>query len=120
MMRIFTLVLVALLFCEINAFAQEADYEATCAKECSSLTKDCTAYIECKVAKTECLSNCMQRKTWENVIKVLEKLTVSLDKQTKLMEEKEKTPQPYYLVQPPQPEIQNTTFQSRPLVQESK
>ncbi len=75
-----------------GVWAQAATYEAACVQECKALTKDCTAYIECKVAKTQCLESCMQRKVWENVAVVLEKLTTVLEIQAKEKEEKELKP----------------------------
>ncbi|MDD5194159.1 MAG: hypothetical protein PHQ96_00605 [Candidatus Omnitrophica bacterium] len=65
-------------------------YVAACAKECSFLTKDCTAYLDCRVAKTTCTENCMQRKVWEKVAISLDKLIVSLEEQTQAsLKEKE-------------------------------
>jgi hypothetical protein len=92
-----------------GALAQEEKYEAACAAECRALTKDCTAYIECKVAKSQCLESCMQRKVLENVAVVLEKLTAVLEIQAKEKEEKEKDLRPFTVFPMQQEAAQNTT-----------
>jgi hypothetical protein len=92
-----------------NMFGQGVNYEDACSKECSYLTKACTAYIECSVAKAECQESCMQRRVWENVAGVLERLTVVLEKQAMEKQEKEKNPQPSAIVSPSQYQNQNVT-----------
>jgi hypothetical protein len=87
--RIFILVLSIIFLCGIKIQAEDSDYEAACLKECSFLTKDCTAYLECRVAKTTCMSDCMQRKVLEKVATAIDKLTVVLEKQGKEKEQKE-------------------------------
>lgn len=95
MMKILVLVLAVLLSWNMAALAQEKDYEAACAKECNFLTKDCTAYIDCRVAKVQCLESCMQRNVWEKVAGSLDKLSAVLEKQGKEKEAKEESLQPY-------------------------
>ena len=91
MRKISAVALAALLLFSLNAFALgESDYESACNNECSFLTKDCTAYVECRVARTTCTSNCMQRKVWEKVVTALDSLTAVLEKQAK---EKEAGPE---------------------------
>ncbi len=109
-MRILVLILGMLFAWQANIFGQGAGYEDACSKECSYLTKACTAYIECSVAKAECQESCMQRKVWENVAGVLDRLTVVLEKQAmEKKEEKEKSPQPYAIVPLAQYQNQNAT-----------
>ena len=106
MLRILAIVIAALSFFSVNALAEESTYEAYCAKECSFLTKDCTAYVECRVAKTTCLSDCMQRKVWESVVRVLDRLILVLEKQGKQKDETSLQPvikQQYSKEQSPKP-----------------
>jgi hypothetical protein len=98
-----------ILLLNAGALAQEEKYVAACATECKALTKDCTAYIECKVAKSQCLESCMQRKVWENVAVVLDKLTIVLENQAKEKEEKEKNLKPFTVFPMQQEAAQNTT-----------
>jgi hypothetical protein len=64
-----------------GAYAQDDNYESACQQECSYLTADCTAYLECRVAKSQCLESCMQRKVWEKMAGAIDKLSVILEKQ---------------------------------------
>jgi hypothetical protein len=110
MMKILVLVLAVLLSWSMAALAQEKDYEAACAKECNFLTKDCTAYIDCRVAKVQCLESCMQRNVWEKVAGSIDKLTATLEQQAKEKKEKEENIQPYISTRPlPAPEEDMTT-----------
>jgi len=111
MIRISILLLLGLFFLQMQAMAAEP-YEADCTKECSFLTKDCTAYVECRVAKTTCLESCMQRKVWEKVATAVDKLTVTLEKQAQREEEKEKTRPEEPIVSATPAQIQNTTLRS--------
>ncbi|MBU2102917.1 MAG: hypothetical protein ABH865_02055 [Candidatus Omnitrophota bacterium] len=83
------------------AFAEDSGYNETCTKECSFLTKDCTAYLDCRVAKVTCVQDCMQRKVWEKVAVSLDRLTVALEaqsqkseKETEILEQLLKNSQP--------------------------
>jgi len=58
----------------------------------------------------------MQRKVWETVVVVLEKLTVVLEKQAK--EDKDKNSQPYALV-PVNPLQEQNTNERKPTVSDS-
>ena len=98
MIKVCIIFIAAWFLFNVNALAMgEEDYESACNNECSFLTKDCTAYVECRVARTTCTSNCMQRKVWEKVATAIDSLTAVLEKQAK---EKETTVE---VVQPPQP-----------------
>jgi len=106
-----SLVVVLAVFFSWNmaALAQEDKNEAACTKECNFLTKDCTAYIECRVAKATCLETCMQRKVWEKVSGSLDKLSAVLDKQNKEKETQEDNLQPYISTRKLPAEEENAT-----------
>jgi hypothetical protein len=105
------LVLGILLLLNINVFAQD-NHEEVCSKECSIFTASCTQYVECMVAKSTCLSNCMQRKVWEKVVQALDKLTTLLEKQAKEKEEKGGNTEPYSIVPLTSYQTQNATQSS--------
>jgi hypothetical protein len=86
MMRIIFAALGVLLWAAC-AYPQQDSADPACVNECSVFTPDCTTYIECKIAKSECLTNCMQRKVWEKVSLSLDKLTAVLEQE---IEEKKK------------------------------
>lgn len=113
-MKICISVLGLMLLCGVSALAQESSYESDCANECSFLTKDCTAYLECRIAKTTCMSDCMQRKVLEKVATALDKLTVVLEKQAKESDKKEETPkvlsEPPVELKPQEPRLGNMTY----------
>jgi hypothetical protein len=87
MIKILMVILSAVLLWSTGVSAEGDKYEAACANECNYLTRDCTAYIDCRVAKTQCLESCMQRKVWENLAVTLEKLTTVLEKQAQEKED---------------------------------
>jgi hypothetical protein len=88
-MRILLAVICALLW-GASAYAQTENADSACVNECSIFTPSCTVYVECKIAKSTCFSNCMQRKVWEKVALSLDKLTAVLEKQAREKGEKEK------------------------------
>lgn len=92
MQKIFFFALGILLCWQIGLAAEE-DYTVACEKECAFLTKSCTAYLECSVAKINCQSSCMQRKVWEKVAKSLDNLSTVLEKQAREKEERERVSQ---------------------------
>jgi len=100
-----------LLLLSINVLAQD-NYEKTCSEECNIFTKSCMTYVECMVAKSTCLSNCMQRKVWEKVVQALDKLTTLLEKQAKEKEKKGKNTEPYSIVPLTSYQTQNATQSS--------
>jgi len=120
MMRIFVLVLAALMLWNLEVFAEKEDYETACTEECNFLTKDCTAYIDCRVARAQCLESCMQRKVWEKVAGSLDKLTVVLEKQAQEKEEKEKNPPPPVIAPSIPSQPQNTTKGSQSVSDSAK
>jgi len=69
-------------------------------------------YVECMVAKSTCLSNCMQRKVSEKVVQALDKLTTLLEKQAKEKEERGKNTEPYSIVPLTSYQSQNATQSS--------
>jgi hypothetical protein len=113
MIKILVVVLAVLFSWNMAALAQEKDYEAACTKECNFLTKDCTAYIDCRVAKATCLESCMQRKVWEKVAVSLDKLSAVIEKQGKEKEDKEENLQPYISTRQLPAEEENTTAESQ-------
>ena len=87
-MNILLIVLCALLW-GTDAYSQEQGFDPACTNECNSFTPDCTVYIECRIAKSACITNCMQRKVWEKVALSLDKLTAVLEKQAEEKKEKQ-------------------------------
>jgi hypothetical protein len=119
MIKILVLVLAASLLWSVNAFAQQVDYEAICAKECNYLTKDCTAYIDCRVAKSSCLESCMQRKVWEKVAGSIDRLTTVLEQQVKDKEEKEDGSK-QYISSPTAPVVQENVTAEASYISDSE